>query len=303
MNCVKKIILLIGGKGFVGTHIHAMLCDTHEVIQSDRECDVRHQESLNQLIRCTKPHWVIHLAAVTTVRDSFKEPDATHDINFLGTKNLLLALKQNNFSGRLLYVCSSEIYGIVDEADMPVTEAQALSPISPYAVTKIAAENLCCQWSQSELFHVCVARPFNHFGPGQSDRFVVSEFARQICEIKLGRGDGILRVGDIDATRDFTDVRDVVRAYQLILERGKNGECYNVCSGIEVTVRHLMERLAMLAGITIRVQKDPARLRQSEQRRMRGSYAKLAQDTGWKPEIPLDQSLRDILTEWEAKLS
>ncbi|MBF8274622.1 MAG: NAD-dependent dehydratase [Magnetococcales bacterium] len=246
---------------------------------------------------------MIHLAAVTTVRDSFKEPDATHDINFLGTKNLLLALKQNNFSGRLLYVCSSEIYGIVDEADMPVTEAQALSPISPYAVTKIAAENLCCQWSQSELFHVCVARPFNHFGPGQSDRFVVSEFARQICEIKLGRGDGILRVGDIDATRDFTDVRDVVRAYQLILERGKNGECYNVCSGIEVTVRHLMERLAMLAGITIRVQKDPARLRQSEQRRMRGSYAKLAQDTGWKPEIPLDQSLRDILTEWEAKLS
>ncbi|MBF0605480.1 MAG: GDP-mannose 4,6-dehydratase [Nitrospirae bacterium] len=294
-----KKILLVGGTGFVGTHLHSLLCHDHEVVQTGREWDVRHLESLNQLVARVDPHWVIHLAAVTTVRDSFKEPEATHQINFQGTHNLLLALKHHGFSGRMLYVSSSEIYGMVDENDMPVTETQAVRPISPYAETKVAAEALCYQWSQVEKFHILVARPFNHFGPGQSSRFVVADFARQIFKIQSGSEDATLHVGDIDATRDFTDVRDVARAYQKILERGVNGACYNVCSGIEVTVRHIVEKLAALANVTLKVTQDPARMRQSEQRRMRGSHAKLTAGTGWKPEIPMDQSLRDILDDWQ----
>jgi GDP-4-dehydro-6-deoxy-D-mannose reductase len=148
-----------------------------------------------------------------------------------------------------------------------------------------------------------MTRSFNHLGPGQSDRFAVSDFARQIVEIKNGRREPILSVGDIDVTRDFTDVRDATAAYALLLDRGRNGEAYNVCSGNDHSLRSVVECLLQLASVDARIVQDPTRLRASEQRRMRGSYAKLRADTGWEPTIGLEQSLGDILRNWEERLS
>lgn len=148
-----------------------------------------------------------------------------------------------------------------------------------------------------------MTRSFNHIGPGQSERFVVSDFARQVIEIRKGRREPVLKVGDIDVTRDFTDVRDAAAAYALLLEHGHNGEIYNVCSGAEHTVRSILARLLQLSNVNARIEQDPTRLRIGEQRRLRGSYEKLRRDTGWDPAISIDQSLSDILQNWEERLS
>ena len=203
----------------------------------------------------------------------------------------------------MLFVGSGDTYGLVPETRLPITEDLPLRPRSPYAVSKVAAEALCYQWSQMEKFALVMTRSFNHIGPGQSERFVVSDFAKQVIEIKQGRRKPILSVGDIDVTRDFTDVRDAAAAYALLLERGGNGEIYNVCSGVERSVRSLLVRLLELANVEARIEQDPNRLRIGEQRRFRGSYEKLHRDTGWEPAISIDQSLLDILQNWEERLS
>jgi GDP-4-dehydro-6-deoxy-D-mannose reductase len=167
----------------------------------------------------------------------------------------------------------------------------------------VAAEALCYQWSQLEKFALVMTRSFNHIGPGQSERFVVSDFAKQVIEIKQGRRKPILNVGDIDVTRDFTDVRDAASAYALLLERGGNGETYNVCSGVERSIRSILVRLLELANVDARIEQDATRLRIGEQRRFRGSYEKLHRDTGWVPAITIDHSLLDILQNWEERLS
>src|SRR5262249_17980993 len=156
------------------------------------------------------------------------------------------ALKREGFCGTLLFVGSSDMYGIVPPEQMPIREDYVLKPRSPYAVSKVAAEALCFQWSATERFKIVMARPFNHLGPGQSERFAVSGFAKQIIEIKKGRRAPILWAGDIHVTRDFTDVRDIVRAYQLLVEHGENGESYNVCSGIETSLQEIVDRLMCL---------------------------------------------------------
>jgi GDP-4-dehydro-6-deoxy-D-mannose reductase len=169
-------------------------------------------------------------------------------------------------------------------------------------VSKVAAEALCYQWSQTGPFEIMMARPFNHIGAGQAPTFAISDFARQIAGIAAGRRPPQLSVGNIEATRDFTDVADVVRAYELLLTRGQNGEIYNVCSGVERSVRTLLERLLSLSGVDAEVVSDPARLRPSEQPRVYGSYMKLSDHTGWQPMVPLDESLLCIYRYWERKI-
>lgn len=249
-----------------------------------------------------QPDFVIHLAAQSFVPDSFSNPRETYEVNFFGTLHLLQGLKKQGFKGRLLNVGSGDMYGLVAPEILPVTENIPLKPRNPYAVSKVAAEALCYQWSQTEGVDVVMVRPFNHIGPGQSDRFVVSDFAKQVVEIKLGLRKAEMSVGDIDVTRDFTDVRDVVRAYLMLLRDGKSGEAYNVCSGKEQAVREMLERLLTLAGVKADIRQDSARLRTAEQRRVYGSYDKLHSTTGWQPEIGLEQSLTDNLTYWERKL-
>lgn len=155
---------------------------------------------------------MVSLAAITTLRESFEDQRSTYDTNFTGTLNLLMALKDSNFSGQLLFVSSSEVYGLINAGDLPVSEALSPKPLSPYAVAKMASEALRYQWSRYERFKIVIARPFNHIGPGQSERFAIADFARQIAKIKLGLEPPVNTVGDIDTTRDFTDVRDIADA-------------------------------------------------------------------------------------------
>ena len=295
-------LLLTGSDGFVGT-----------VLKRHRPCipladergnvDLRDADRLRRAVARIDSDAVVHLAAQSFVPESFAYPRETYGINFLGTLNLLEALKSAGFKGRFLYVGSGDSYGIVAPNELPIDEAHPLRPRSPYAVSKAAAEALCYQWSQSEAFEIVMTRSFNHIGPGQSERFVVSNFARQVIEIRKGIRTAVIRTGDIDVTRDFTDVRDVAQAYLLLLERGTAGEVYNVCSGSEQSIRDLLSRLLQLAGVQAAVELDHARLRRSEQRRICGSPGKLERDTGWTRQYSLDASLTDILNDWEAKLS
>ena len=298
-----KKFLLIGGSGFVGSQMRQALEVTCSVVATGREVDIRNQEQLLTVIDEVKPDLVVNLAAITTLRESFANPRDTYDINFLGTLNLLMALRESHFVGRLLFVSSSEVYGLLNEHELPVSETKIPKPLSPYAAAKIAAEALCYQWSQTERFEVVIARAFNHIGPGQSERFAIADFGRQIASIKLGLSEPLIYVGDIDTTRDFIDVRDVVSAYHLLLEKGRNGETYNVCSGTERTIRSLIERMCVLAGVTVELRTDPVRLRLGEQRRVRGSNDKLVMDTGWVASYTLDQALSDILDFWAQKLN
>lgn len=295
-------LLLTGSDGFVGS---ALKRNRPCVPLADEggEVDLRDADRLRRAVARIAPGAVIHLAAQTFVPASFDRPRETYEINFFGTLNLLEALKAAGFTGRLLFVGSGDGYGAVAPNELPIDEAHPLRPRSPYAVSKVATEALCYQWSQAGTFEIVMTRSFNHIGPGQSERFVVADFARQVVGIRKRLLAPVIRTGDIDVTRDFTDVRDVVQAYLLLLEQGRCGEAYNVCSGLEHSIREVLARLLELAGVDAAVEEDRSRLRNAEQRRVCGSPRKLERDTGWTRRYSLDTSLRDILTDWEARLS
>ena len=252
---------------------------------------------------------VIHLAAQSFVPESFKNPLETFDINFTGTFNLLSALKETGFRGKILYVSSGDIYGLVDESSLPIKEEYPLKPRNPYAVSKVAVEVLCYQWSVTEPdMRFVVVRPFNHIGPNQSESFAVSSFAKQVIEIELGLRKPVITTGNIDVTRDFLDVRDVADAYKLLLENenfyGINNkfDIFNVCSGSEVSMRSILNIMLEITGIDAAIKIDEAKLRPNEQKRIYGSSNKLKDHTGWQPKIPLKKSIEDILNYWRKKL-
>ncbi len=294
--------LLLGGTGFAGTHMRRLLEAEYNIISTGNRDDIRSRELMRLLVKKVKPAVVVNFASITTVRESFEDPEKTYHIGFWGTLNLLFALKEHEFCGRLLNVSSSEVYGFPGEEQLPITEETPVCPMSPYSVSKIAAEALCCQWSQTESFEIVTARAFTHIGPGQSDRFAISSFARQIAGIMLGLREPAIRVGNLDTTRDLTDVRDVVQAYNILLKQGSNGNIYNVCSGKETRMRDLLDHLIDLSGINIRVEQEPSLIRRKEQQRSLGSFEKLHKETGWSPDIPLSKTLSDTLEYWMKKL-
>jgi GDP-4-dehydro-6-deoxy-D-mannose reductase len=298
----RKNILLIGGTGFAGKHMAQLLADEFQVFSSGRGGDVRDIDALRRLVEQCKPDRVVNFASITTVRESFADPSTAYDIAFKGMLNLLTVLKETGFSGRVLNISSSEVYGHPSSEELPITESSPLRPMSPYSVAKVATEFLCYQWWRSEGMQIVTARPFTHIGPGQSDRFAISSFARQIAEIELGLREPVMHVGDLSTTRDFTDVRDTVRAYRLLLESGEPGEAYNVCSGAETSLRVAVEKLIAMSGQSIRIETDTTMLRKAEQQRLRGSHDKLAQATHWRPSITLEQTLADTLSGWQTEL-
>lgn len=261
--------------------------------------DIRDSRTVAELVAGAVPDAVVHLAAQSFVPESFRDPAATLSINLIGTLNLLQALRQSGFEGRFVYVSTGDVYGRVPEDVLPVTEAWMPAPRNPYAVSKLAAEALCRQWWMTEGMDTIVARAFNHIGRGQSDRFVVSDFAHQIACIRRGEREPRVHVGDIEVTRDFTDVHDVVRGYFALLERGAGGEIYNVCSGTEHSIRSILERLATLADVEITIEREPGRFRKAEQRRMCGDPSKMREATGWSATTPLDDSLTTMLRQWD----
>jgi GDP-4-dehydro-6-deoxy-D-mannose reductase len=303
-----KRLLVTGRHGFVGGAVAQLIATDPafafwQIADIPLELDLRNKDEAARLVRTAAPDAVLHLAAQSWVPDAFRDPEATLQINLLGTLYLLQALQREGFNGRMVFVSSGDVYGHLTDSELPVAETHLPAPRNPYAVSKLAAEALCRQWSLTEGMEIVIARPFNHIGAGQSERFVVSDFARQIAAIKLGRHEPTVVVGDIDVTRDFTDVRDVAQAYFALLGNGASGELYNLCAGREYSIRAVLDRLAALAGVDIRIERDPARLRRAEQRRVRGDPRKIERATGWKASTTLDESLVAMLNYWENEIT
>ena len=291
-------LLLTGASGFVGRHVQAMMeCAPLDV--GDDPVELRDAPAVLEAVRGVMerdaPEAVLHLAAQSHVPTSFDDPAGTYAVNFTGTLHLLQALAAAGFRGRMLYISSGAIYGLVPDDALPVTETFPSRPRNPYAVSKAATEGLCYQWSVSGPFEIVIARPFNHTGPGQSREFALPDFAAQLAEIRSGRRAPALEVGDLSVTRDFCDVRDVVRAYGLLLSKGRNGEAYNVCSGTERKLADIVDTLARLAGVSPTLETHAGRFRPAEQPRMCGNPDKLRRDTGWLPQTPWEDTLRDLL--------
>lgn len=268
----------------------------------DEEPDVLDADHLRRTIAEHRPDWIVHLAAQSHVPSAWADPAATLRVNAGGTANLLKAMGEAEFNGRLLYVSSADIYGAVPESDLPVTEEAPVAPRNPYATSKVAGEELCRQWARTRPLDVVIARPFNHTGAGQRPDFALPAFAREIAAIKLGQQPPHVLTGDLDVTRDFLDVRDVVAAYLALLARGADGETYNVCSGIEVQLGEALRELARLAGVQVEISTDPARLRPAEQRRMCGSHSRITSATGWQPSIAFSDTLTQLLDYWMQEL-
>lgn len=294
-------VYVTGAGGFVGSVLRQQLAaewPRAEFVPMPGEIDIRDRDSLARSLRDAAPQYVVHLAAQSFVPDAFKDPATTLDINLNGTLSLLLALRDMSFGGRMLFVGSGDMYGLVPEAELPIDEDRPLRPRNPYAVSKVAAEALCYQWSVSENLDIVMARPFNHIGPGQDPRFAVADFARQIAAMVAEGSPPVLVAGDVDAARDFTDVRDIASAYLKILGKGRRREMYNVCSGTSHTLRDIITMLAAEAGLDVSIERDPARLRPAEQKRVQGNPARLKRDTGWEPRRDLRETLRDTLQYW-----
>lgn len=263
--------------------------------------DLRNASWIEQVVKAIRPDLVFHLAAWSDVRASWDQPWATYELNISCQLNLLEALRRHAPAARALVVASSEVYGLIRDDDLPVDEKTPLRPNSPYGISKVAQDLMALQyWLNYQLPTVRV-RSFNHIGPGQSDSFAASAFARQIAEIEAGLQQPILKVGNLEAERDFTDVRDMVRAYWLASQRGNPGAVYNVGSGETFSIRRLLEILLDLSAADIEVELDPDRLRPSDVACSVCQPARLEEATGWRPTIDIRQSLADMLHFWRER--
>jgi GDP-4-dehydro-6-deoxy-D-mannose reductase len=290
-------VFVTGGHGFVGTHLIEHLKDLGDEITApdQNEVDLADQQGLIAAVTDDAPEAIIHLAALAHVGESWDDPGRTFDVNAVGTLHLLEAARRVSPLPRVLLIGSAEVYGPVQPSDLPLTEDHRLMPVTPYAVSKVAAEYLGVQYHAGFGVPVVRARSFNHIGPSQAGRFVVSDIAGRIADaIKNGSKEPI-RIGNLSARRDFTDVRDVVRAYRMLLTDGVAGEVYNVCSGVDVSVETLAQRLLTLAEVDLRIEQDPALMRPVDVPVFLGDNSRLRAATGWAPQIPLDDTLRDVL--------
>lgn len=302
-------VLVTGCGGFVGRYlVEALAQSNYDVYGVDRKdhvewikdkkyhaCDLTDQSTVVDLLNKVQPRHIVHLAAQSSAGRSFAEPHLTLHTNVTPILHLLEYLRTSESSLRLLSVGSADVYGVVDESAMPLQESLPPQPTNPYSLSKTIQEMCCARYAELYDVDVVSTRSFNHTGAGQRTTFVLPSFAEQILEIRNGERDAVVKVGNVEPKRDFSDVRDVCRAYVLLLEKGKRGEIYNVCSNVSYSIRSLLEKLASLAGVSIELQVDPERLRKVEMMELRGDYGKLAMDTGWAPEISIDDTLRSLL--------
>ncbi|HEX9246857.1 MAG TPA: GDP-mannose 4,6-dehydratase [bacterium] len=317
-------VVVTGATGFVGGHlIEFLLKHTKAQVYAAKrrrsepspmetrfngrvqwvEMDVTDAHNVLSTVRSIRPTHIFHLAAQSFVPTSWQSPSETLMINAIGTVNVLEAVKSLDLDTRIQIAGSSEEYGYVRPDELPITEQNPLRPLSPYGVSKVAADLSGQQYHRSFGLHVITTRAFNHTGPGRGEVFVESNFSRQIAAIEHGSQKPVIRVGNLDATRDFSDVRDIVRAYWLALERGTPGEVYNICSGKALRIRDLLETLLNLSVIkSIQVKPDPARMRPSDVQALRGDCTKFQRDTGWKPEVSLERTWQDLLNYWRDRV-
>ena len=315
-------VLITGFTGFVGSHLADYLLARGDVevfglhrwrSRMDNvahlrdqvrlvECDVREANAVRHVLRDVRPERIFHLAAQSYVPTSWLVPGETLQGNVLGQLNLFEAMRELELPARVHIAGSSEEYGLVLPHEVPIREENPLRPLSPYGVSKVAQDMLAYQYWQSYRLHVIRTRGFNHTGPRRGEVFVTSNFARQVAEIEKGLREPVVSVGNLESVRDFTDVRDMVRAYWLALERGEPGEVYNICSGRGYTARQVLEILLGLAHVKVRVEEDPARMRPSDVTLLVGDCARFRSATGWQPTIPFEVTLKDLLEHWRSRV-
>jgi GDP-4-dehydro-6-deoxy-D-mannose reductase len=260
--------------------------------------------AVEKLVAAVQPHRVFHLAAQSFVQSSFDEPAATIRINVEAQLNLLEAVRRHEAGQTRIHVAgSSEEYGLVLPDEVPMKETNPLRPLSPYAVSKVAQDKLAWQYFKSYGMHIVVTRGFNHTGPRRGLVFSTSTFARQIAEIEVGLHEPVIHVGDLTTKRDWTDVRDMARAYWSALEKGEPGETYNVGSGRTWSIREMLDILLSHSKAKVRIQEDPARLRPSDVPILWADVSKFQRATGWKPTIPFERTLEDLLSYWRARVT
>jgi GDP-4-dehydro-6-deoxy-D-mannose reductase len=316
--------LITGITGFAGSHLAEYLLAEHpgvEVFGTYRwrsrmdniehlrsrvkllEADLRDYTSTYNALDRSRPDFIFHLAAQSFVPSSWTAPNETLTTNVAGQTNLFEAVRALRIDPVVQIACSSEEYGLVLPDEVPIKETNPLRPLSPYAVSKVAQDYLGYQYFQSYGLKAIRTRGFNHTGPRRGQVFVTSNFCSQVAAIELGMQEPVIRVGNIEAIRDFTDVRDMVRAYWLAVNHGKPGEVYNIATGHGIRIREMLDRVIALADVEVKIEVDPERLRPSDVEILIGDSSKFRADTGWEPRIPFEQTLRDLLDYWRRTLT
>ncbi len=321
-----KRLLITGISGFVGGHLVSYLEDhtngfeIHGISRSKpawdfvprglslrngshfHQADLLDIPTIKSLLEEIQPEYILHLAAQSSVAESWKTPVFSFMNNTNIFLNIIDTVRQNDNGARVLSIGSSEQYGIVAAADLPLTETTPQHPANPYAVARVAQEQLAKIYAEGYGLDICCTRSFNHCGPGQSDRFVVSAIARQFARIAHGLQDPVIHIGNGSIVRDFVDVHDVVAAYVLLLSKGKRGEVYNICSGMGRTIGEIVALLADLKGLNVSVHEEQAQIRPIDNPRIIGSNDKIRRDLGWGPAIPFEQSLLSLYDYWDQRV-
>jgi len=278
-------------------HLGTLLGDQVRLV----ECELRDPSSVRFALEESQPDVIFHLAAQSFVPSSWTAPGDTLNSNITGQVNLFESIRSLGLDPVVQIACSSEEYGMVLPDEVPIRETNPLRPLSPYAVSKVGQDLLGYQYFKSYGLKAVRTRGFNHTGPRRGDVFVTSNFARQVARIELGLNEPVIRVGNLDAVRDFTDVRDMVRGYWLAVTKARPGEVYNIATGDGLTIRELLDKLVAMAQVEVRVETDPDRLRPSDVEILIGDSSKFRADTGWEPQIPFEQTLRDTLDYWRQR--
>jgi GDP-4-dehydro-6-deoxy-D-mannose reductase len=312
-------VLITGVAGFVGRHLAAHLFAEggHEVWGLSRAghdlpgidsrirlavADLTHRDSVEAAVAECRPEAIYHLASQASVKRSFDSPLETLQNNIVGQVHLLDACLVSAPKARILVVGSNEEYGLTEPDELPIRESKELRPVSPYAVSKVTQDMLGHQYFRARGLQIVRVRPFTHIGPGQAPGFVTTDFAMQLARMELGRAEPTLAVGNLDGVRDFSDVRDVVRGYQLLIEQGEPGEVYNLGSGVGRTIRSLLDQLLELTTVRPTVVRDPSRMRPSEIPAMYADCSRIFAQTGWKTEIPFERTLHDVMEDWRQRV-
>ncbi len=310
---MRKRVLVTGALGFVGDHLcRELLRSGHEVFGCDlecataaagasfaaRACDVSDPAAVVALVSELRPSAILHLAAQSSASRAFVQPRETFLVNALGTQNLFEAVRNHGTESLVLVVSSGEIYGPQEPGGRPANEDTPVVPVSPYALSKAVEDLLGLQYWKSHGIRSVRARPFNHTGPGQTTTFALPNFARQVALAEAGRSEPVIEVGNLEAVRDFLDVRDVVRAYLLLLEQGKPGEAYNICSGLPRSMQSLLDVLLSMSKTKVTLKRVESRMRPSDISYLVGDNSKLRQHTGWEPAYLLEDTLLELLEQW-----
>ncbi len=309
--------LIIGAAGFVGNYLIKHIQETYdwelaatklenETPEYDNiqiyNLNILYKEEIISLLKKLSPDYIFYLAAQSSVALSWKNPSLTVDINIKGCLNLLECIRELEQDPRILLIGSGEEYGYIQPEDTPVKETTVLTPGNIYAATKACQNMLGAIYARAYNMHIVLVRAFNHIGPGQAPAFVVSDFCRQVALIENGTQSPVIKVGNLEAKRDFTDVRDVVRAYGMLIQKGEKGHTYNVGSGHAVRIRSILENILKLSTVPITVEVDSAKLRPLDIPIIEADISKLTECIAWKPEIPLIQTLRETLDYWRQKI-